>query len=224
MKCVDWYEKLLKSSRKWKKKNHARCLAYAQKWCKDNPEKCKIFRYRRYHKNPQKYIDLTKQWYQKNSRKTKIRVRKWKKNNPQKCKIYREIDAQHRRENPKRCNELARLRRSKLPYDSTARITSRLRSRISFALRAQNCTKFHKSEILLGCSVSFFKKHITKQFQPGMTWKNYGYYGWHIDHIRPCISFDLSKVSEQLKCFNYTNLQPLWAKENLSKGGKITGG
>jgi hypothetical protein len=51
-----------------------------------------------------------------------------------------------------------------------------------------------------------------------MNWQNYGQ--WHIDHIRPCASFDLKDPIEQAKCFNYTNLQPLWAKENLSKGAK----
>jgi hypothetical protein len=54
-----------------------------------------------------------------------------------------------------------------------------------------------------------------------MTWQNYGYYGWHIDHIKPCASFDLRKPSEQRKCFHYSNLQPLWAKDNLQKSDKI---
>jgi len=53
-----------------------------------------------------------------------------------------------------------------------------------------------------------------------MNWNNYGYYGWHIDHIKPCSSFDLSKDLEQRKCFHYTNLQPLLAKDNLEKGAK----
>jgi hypothetical protein len=52
-----------------------------------------------------------------------------------------------------------------------------------------------------------------------MSFKNYG--KWHIDHIRPCASFDLSKASEQKECFHYTNLQPLWAEDNLSKGIKV---
>ena len=52
-----------------------------------------------------------------------------------------------------------------------------------------------------------------------MTWENHTTHGWHIDHVKPCAVFDLSKPEEQKKCFHYTNLQPLWAKENLSKSG-----
>jgi len=73
---------------------------------------------------------------------------------------------------------------------------------------------------LLGCSVLFLKSYLEHQFTKDMNWNNYGIFGWHIDHIKPCFSFDLSKESEQKKCFHYTNLQPLWAKDNLSKGKK----
>ena len=52
-----------------------------------------------------------------------------------------------------------------------------------------------------------------------MSWNNYG--KWHVDHIRPCIDFDLSKPEEQQKCFHYTNLQPLWAEENMRKHYKF---
>jgi len=68
---------------------------------------------------------------------------------------------------------------------------------------------------LIGCSVESLKKHLEKQFKSGMTWANHG--KWHIDHIIPCCKFDLTKASEQRKCFHYTNLQPLWAEENLKK-------
>ena len=72
---------------------------------------------------------------------------------------------------------------------------------------------------LLGCSIDELKIHLQNQFKEGMTWQNHG--EWHIDHIIPCAAFDLSKKENCLKCFNYKNLQPLWAHENLSKSDKI---
>ena len=54
-----------------------------------------------------------------------------------------------------------------------------------------------------------------------MSWSNHGVWGWHIDHIIPLSSFNLRKKEEQKKAFNYKNLQPLWAEDNLSKGNKI---
>lgn len=54
-----------------------------------------------------------------------------------------------------------------------------------------------------------------------MNWGNHGLEGWHIDHIIPCNAFDLSDESQQKKCFHFSNLQPLWAFENLSKGDRI---
>ena len=74
---------------------------------------------------------------------------------------------------------------------------------------------------LLGCTVEELKTHIENQFKDGMTWENWKYDGWHLDHIIPCSSFDLTKKKEHKKCFHYTNLQPLWAKDNLSKSNKL---
>ena len=57
--------------------------------------------------------------------------------------------------------------------------------------------------------------YLDAKFTDGMSWENHG--EWHIDHILPCASFNLLIEDEQRKCFHYTNLQPLWAKDNLSK-------
>jgi len=97
------------------------------------------------------------------------------------------------------------------------RLKKNLRKRIWDAL------KFNYKSIttmkLIGCSIELLKSHLEKQFKSGMSWSNYG--KWHVDHIKPCASFDLSKTKEQKICFHYLNLQPMWEEENLSKGSKI---
>jgi len=82
--------------------------------------------------------------------------------------------------------------------------------------------KKHDSSMnLLGCSPDFFKKHIESNFTEGMTWENYGVKGWHIDHILPCASYDLSSLEQQKMCFHYSNLQPLWWYDNIKKSDSI---
>jgi hypothetical protein len=72
---------------------------------------------------------------------------------------------------------------------------------------------------LLGCTRAEFLAHIEAQFQPGMTWENRSL--WHIDHIRPCAGFDMLDPAQQRVCFHYTNLQPLWAADNIKKGATL---
>ena len=74
---------------------------------------------------------------------------------------------------------------------------------------------------LIGCNIDELKEHLESKFVDGMTWENQGFYGWHIDHIIPCYFFHLDNIEEQKKCFNYTNLQPLWAKDNNEKRNKL---
>lgn len=83
--------------------------------------------------------------------------------------------------------------------------------------------KSAKTIELIGCSISELIKFLELKFLPGMNWQNHGYGDdkWHVDHIIPCAFFDLTKPEEQRKCFHYTNLQPLWQKDNLSKKDNI---
>ena len=99
------------------------------------------------------------------------------------------------------------------------RLRKNIRGRFKYFVRNGKAKKLAKTRELLGCDWKFLINHLEKQFKPGMNWKNYG--KWHIDHILPMTSFNLHKKSEQMKCCNYKNLQPLWAKENLSKGNRI---
>ena len=92
-----------------------------------------------------------------------------------------------------------------------------LRSRLKSALKRKNVKKGSSTLELTGCELPFLKEYLEDQFTEGMTWENHGL--WHVDHIQPCCSFDLQNLEEQQTCFHYTNLQPLWAKDNLSKGG-----
>jgi hypothetical protein len=74
---------------------------------------------------------------------------------------------------------------------------------------------------LTGVTLPELRRHLAEQFKPGMTWENYGIDGWHIDHKRPCASFNLADPEQQKVCFHYTNLQPLWAAENMAKGAHL---
>jgi hypothetical protein len=100
------------------------------------------------------------------------------------------------------------------------RVRKNLRDRIYSAIMSQQTSSSTSSAKLLGCTIPSLMFHLESKFQSGMTWENYG--DWHIDHIKPCAAFDLTIEDEQLKCFHYTNLQPLWAKENRMKSDKTT--
>jgi hypothetical protein len=103
--------------------------------------------------------------------------------------------------------------KKRIVSDINYKLRKRLRGRVKMALNGNY--KTGRTIEMLGCSIDEFRKHLESKFQDGMSWKNYG--EWHIDHIIPCASFDLSKVDEQRKCFHYTNQQPLWAVDNLRK-------
>lgn len=98
------------------------------------------------------------------------------------------------------------------------RIKHSLRSRLNSALRNSNKTASAARD--LGCTFEDFKKHIEDQWLDGMTWETYGKTGWTMDHIKPLDAFDLADPVELKKAIHYTNLQPLWAKENSSKGAR----
>jgi hypothetical protein len=103
--------------------------------------------------------------------------------------------------------------------DPIYKIKHGLRARLHSALKT--ITKSNNTLGLLGCSIKELRVHLESKFAEGMSWENYGLHGWHIDHIRPCASFNLSTHKDQEVCFHYSNLQPLWAADNLRKGDKF---
>lgn len=121
-----------------------------------------------------------------------------------------------------RAAQLKRLRAWQLAHPLSAaesiqrRIAHGLRVRLNQAVRGG--TKGASAVRSLGCDVDELMKRLESQFRDGMTWSNYGQ--WHIDHIRPLISFDLTDPEQARAASHFSNLQPLWASENLAKSSK----
>jgi hypothetical protein len=127
------------------------------------------------------------------------------------------VNARHRANNPQHAE---RNRKRKLE-DQGFRIRCNLSGRVGKALKSAGTRKSEKTKELIGCSVEDLKAHLESKFVEGMIWENYG--EWHLDHIKPCAKFNLVDVDEQRKCFHWTNLQPLWALDNLRKSSRWEG-
>jgi hypothetical protein len=132
--------------------------------------------------------------------------------------VFVKAARRHLNEN-QRVNNL-RYVRDRLKNDPAFKMMMTVRARAGQALRGKR--KHSRSAQLVGCTSDELRAHIEKQFKPGMTWQNHG--EWHVDHIRPCASFNLLLAKEQAACFHFTNLQPLWAAENWSKNDSWNGG
>jgi hypothetical protein len=142
-----------------------------------------------------------KRWYQEN-----------------KSKVLQASDVYYRKNKSAIIAQANQRIKARRKVDIPFRILECLRSRLRAAIRAsKHGKKSNSTRELLGCSLGELKTHLEQQFQNGMSWENHGLRGWHIDHIKPCKSFDLTQESEQRKCFHYTNLQPLWWRDNIVK-------
>ncbi len=132
---------------------------------------------------------------------------------------YRESAKKWYQKNKEKCNARGRERyRTETNY----KLMCEIRSGIGRALRCRSIKKNHPSIKYLGCTVEEFKVYIESKFTDNMTWDNHGrgeeY--WHLDHIKPLSSIDLGDVEQLKQACHYTNYQPLWEKDNLSKGSK----
>jgi len=126
------------------------------------------------------------------------------------------IAADNKRYNKKHRKKLTQKYLDRRKNDPNFKLLTILRGRIKDVLRGHS--KSDSTINVLGCTIEELWQHLEKQFQPNMTKENHG--EWHVDHIIPCTSFDLTDPKQQVKCFHYTNLQPLWALDNLKKGQK----
>lgn len=167
-----------------------------------NKEKLKEQNKIRYLKNRDRILQKNKEYLIRNKDKRKQYKKEYRKLNKEKI-------------NKERRNYISRKKRECEEF----RIKANLRCRMSQFLKEFN--KSESSMKLIGCSAEQLKKHLEDKFTEGMSWSNYGLKGWHIDHIKPCASFDLKDPQQQKECFHYSNLQPLWWYDNLSKADKL---
>lgn len=151
---------------------------------------------------------------------TKERVAEWNRRYYSKSgkKEAQRAYAKAYRQRPEVRERLRQQEKERRKTDPQFALRQGLRCRIRSALSDQGTYKKETTEELLGCSIQEFHQHLESQFLPGMTWGNRS--EWHIDHIKPCAAFDLTNEEERKACFHYTNLRPLWKKDNLRKGAK----
>lgn len=124
-----------------------------------------------------------------------------------------------RSDNRERLNDEQRIR---YKTDVGFRILQNLRKSLHRAVTRCSVTKCGHTADLIGCPIEKLRQHLETKFDVGMTWDNYGKC-WHIDHIVPCAAFDMTIESEQRRCFNWSNLQPMFAHNNLVKGSTHNG-
>lgn len=160
-------------------------------------------------------------YYRENEEHLKAYARQYVKENQDKIIAYNEKNHNRRLEKSKK------WRAEKIASDPQFKLICRVRSRLASYLNYYRGKKSAPTLDLLGCGIEDLVRHLESQFVVGMSWENYGAWQrgqpmtWHIDHIRPCASFDLTDPDQQRACFHYTNLQPLWARDNMSKNDRL---
>jgi hypothetical protein len=153
--------------------------------------------------NCEKIVESKKKYYYKNQEKCCERSRDWYDKNKDKRLKDHTIYIKNRRQN-----------------DYEFKLYSNIQSRIYMALNNNNIIKQFSTLEIIGCSIDFYKTWLEYQFDEKMNWDNHGDY-WHIDHVKPCASFNLLNEIEVKECFNWKNVRPLEKFHNLSKNCKI---
>jgi hypothetical protein len=187
-------------NKKYKEKHKKEYQRYFKEYSVLNKEKIKEYRKKYYFNNKEKINKQSKEYMVNN----KIKIAEYKK----------EYQFLHRE---KIFNYLKSYKKNKLQIDINYKLSGNLRNRLRCAIK--NNYKSGSAVQDLGCLIEELKIWLEQQFQPGMSWDNYG--EWHIDHIIPLSSFDLTDRNQLLKACHWFNLRPLWAKENLSRKKKI---
>lgn len=226
IKNIDRFRHRILYNKPYIEKTCKSCLSQQNKeWLKRNPDKIKeaLLKRREYRKNNlEKVREQDRNYYNKNKNtKKKLENRKklYQKNrekNLERARKYREKNRNTILE--KKRIYWQKVYKFKYKNNPEYKIRRNIRKRLHEFIQGKIHTK---TEEIVGMPLSEFKIYIASLFEPWMSWDNYGFYTWHIDHIIPLSSFDLTDPEQIKKANHYTNLRPLSAKENISKHNKI---
>lgn len=195
--------------------NKAYQKAYNKAYLEANKDKIKEVKKAWYETNKDKIAENRKAYRQAN--KGKIKDKKKAHYEANKDKIKAKNKAYYEDNKDKIKDKIKAYHNKKRKEDAIYRLKCNLRTRLCQAVKNKGYSKNTKTADTLGCSWEFLKEYLEAQFTKGMNWDNYG--EWHIDHIKPLAS---AKTEQEVYSLNhYTNLQPLWAEENLSKSDNI---
>lgn len=186
-----------------------------KRYAEDNKEKIKAYQAEYRERKKESISAQRKAYREKNKGKIRHSYQAWKLANREKLsKIRAEYYEKNRSRIIARNSNFRSEARKK---DPKVAVADRLRRRIAHSMARRGMVKKSKTCDIIGCSWEELANHIESQFKDGMNWDNRNQ--WHIDHIIPLASAETVSDVERLN--HYTNLQPLWAKENLSKGAKL---
>jgi hypothetical protein len=201
----------LKRQALYRERNRDAVLERKRKYYRENRDRCLDVCKRYVEKNKDKVAAYKRKWYQEN--RDAIRANN---SSEEKRMEIRAREREYRKNNPDIIRRIKARASDKMTEQQ--RMLKTCRTRLRHALDGK--AKVASTKELIGCTPDELVSYLEGMFADGMTWDNYGRHGWHVDHIKPCVSFDLSDPEQQRECFHYTNLQPLWANDNLSKGCK----
>lgn len=194
-------------------KTKEQILADARAWKARNKERVRAARAAYYAKNKDKELSMAKIWRAKNQE--LLQAIKAKSNQAYRAKNKDLL----RRKRKARAEHYRALHRKRYASDPNYNLACRLRASLTQALRLYDGDKKCSVNELIGCTIGQLKSHLERQFRPGMSWAKRN--SFHIDHIRPVCSFDLTKLDEQKACFHFSNLRPLLPSENQRKHAKF---
>lgn len=183
-----------------------------------DPQKAAEQKKRYYEQNKEKVKEYKRQWAKDNEESIKTRTKKWHEENKERVREQRK---KYRLEN----KNSAYQRMKKFRSSKKGRIDHSISSAIRKQLIANKISKDNRHwKDIVGYSIEDLMYHLESKFTPEMNWDNYGTY-WHIDHIKPKSWFLYESVEDQAfkDCWALSNLQPLEAKENMSKGNRREG-